>query len=161
MLYLTAQIWFHLALAFVLGGGVAWWHLRRAAEDRQSEWEELSANQRKEIERLRSQLRRRMPPARRSPRSEPRLPEQLVLEGGAEGEVQAHEVHDDLTRIKGIGGVLAGRLNQMGVHTFREIASWTGSDIERIQAAIPEFPGRIRRDDWVSQAAELDQTSPV
>jgi len=32
---------------------------------------------------------------------------------------------DDLTRIKGVAGVLNGTLNEYGVYTYRQIALWT------------------------------------
>lgn len=129
---------------------------------RRAEWTEESVSQRRDIESLRGQLRRRRTPPRTGrPEThlEPRLPDRLLL--NEEGEGGGEPTGDDLTQIKGVGRVLAGLLNEMGIHTFREIASWTSSDIERIQSSLPQFPGRIRRDDWVAQAADLDQTSRV
>lgn len=83
----------------------------------------------------------------------PRLPDALVEHAGVDDPEP-----DDLTRIRGVGPVLAKLLNEMGIHTFREIADWTAEDVDRIQACLPRFPGRIRRDDWVAQAAELDRS---
>ena len=62
---------------------------------------------------------------------------------------------DDLTRIKGVGPKLAALLNELGISQLAQIAAWTDADIERIDAQLGRFEGRIRRDDWVSQAQLL------
>ena len=62
---------------------------------------------------------------------------------------------DDLRLIVGIGPVLERLLQQLGVSTYRQIARWSERDIDEFDAKLPEFPGRIRRDDWVTQAREL------
>jgi predicted flap endonuclease-1-like 5' DNA nuclease len=62
---------------------------------------------------------------------------------------------DDLRLIVGIGPVLERLLQQLGVATYRQIAHWSERDIDDFDAKLPEFPGRIRRDDWVTQAREL------
>ncbi|MEM7583139.1 MAG: hypothetical protein AAF560_07150 [Acidobacteriota bacterium] len=61
---------------------------------------------------------------------------------------------DNLEELKGIGPVLHRRLNELGVTTFRQIASWTEDDIERISSQLGAFRGRIVRDRWVEKAAE-------
>ena len=65
---------------------------------------------------------------------------------------------DDLKLIVGIGPVLERMLQQLGVATYRQIARWTERDIDDMDARLPEFPGRIRRDAWVTQARELHQS---
>jgi predicted flap endonuclease-1-like 5' DNA nuclease len=65
---------------------------------------------------------------------------------------------DDLKLIVGIGPVLERMLHQMGVSTYRQIARWSERDIDEFDARLPEFPGRIRRDAWVTQARELHQS---
>jgi predicted flap endonuclease-1-like 5' DNA nuclease len=62
---------------------------------------------------------------------------------------------DDLKLIVGVGPVLERMLHQLGVGSFRQIARWTERDIDAFDAKLPEFPGRIRRDAWVTQAREL------
>ena len=62
---------------------------------------------------------------------------------------------DDLTRIKGLGPKLAATLREQGVTGFSQIAGWTEADIDRIDAGLGRFQGRIRRDDWVGQAKLL------
>jgi predicted flap endonuclease-1-like 5' DNA nuclease len=65
---------------------------------------------------------------------------------------------DDLKLIVGIGPVLERMLHQMGISTYRQIARWTERDIDEFDARLPEFPGRIRRDAWVTQARALHQS---
>lgn len=62
---------------------------------------------------------------------------------------------DDLTRIKGLGPKIAAMLNSMGVTTFGEIAAWSDADINRVDAKLGKFQGRILRDNWVEQAKML------
>ena len=62
---------------------------------------------------------------------------------------------DDLKLIVGIGPVLERMLQQLGVATYRQIARWSERDIDAFDAKLAEFPGRIRRDTWVTQAREL------
>jgi predicted flap endonuclease-1-like 5' DNA nuclease len=62
---------------------------------------------------------------------------------------------DDLKLVVGIGPVLERMLQQLGVTTYRQIARWSERDIDEFDAKLPEFPGRIRRDEWVKQAREL------
>jgi predicted flap endonuclease-1-like 5' DNA nuclease len=62
---------------------------------------------------------------------------------------------DDLRRIKGIGPKLATLLNTLGVTRFAQIAAWDDAEIDRIDAQLGTFAGRIRRDSWVEQAGYL------
>jgi len=62
---------------------------------------------------------------------------------------------DDLKLIVGIGPVIERMLYQMGIGTYRQIARWSERDIDDVDARLPEFPGRIRRDGWVTQARAL------
>ncbi len=67
---------------------------------------------------------------------------------------------DDLTKIKGLGPKLAALLAEQGITSFAQIAAWSDADVERIDASLGRFSGRITRDQWVEQAkflAEGDQ----
>ena len=67
------------------------------------------------------------------------------------------EAPDDLEGvIDGIGPVIARKLADMGITTFRQVAEWSQSDIDRIGHEL-EFPGRIEREDWVGQARQAHQ----
>lgn len=65
---------------------------------------------------------------------------------------------DDLKLIVGIGPVLERMLHQLGITTYRQIARWSERDIDEFDARLHEFPGRIRRDAWVTQARALHQS---
>jgi len=68
---------------------------------------------------------------------------------------------DDLRRIKGVGPKLVSLLHALGVTRYAQIAAWSDEDIDRIDAQLGTFAGRIRRDSWVEQArflAEGDTT---
>jgi predicted flap endonuclease-1-like 5' DNA nuclease len=65
---------------------------------------------------------------------------------------------DDLKLIVGVGPVLERMLHTLGVTTFRQIGRWTEHDIAEFDAKLPEFPGRIVRDQWVIQARALHKS---
>ena len=58
---------------------------------------------------------------------------------------------DDLKQIKGVGPVLEGKLNDAGIYHFWQVAALKADQIEALEEEM-SFPGRIARDDWVSQA---------
>ena len=62
---------------------------------------------------------------------------------------------DDLKLIVGNGPVIERMLYQIGIGTYRQIARWSERDIDEFDARLAEFPGRIRRDEWVMQARAL------
>lgn len=62
---------------------------------------------------------------------------------------------DDLTQIKGLGPKLKTLLETLGITRFDQIAAWSEADIDRIDAQLGTFQGRIRRDNWVEQAKFL------
>lgn len=64
---------------------------------------------------------------------------------------------DNLTRISGVGPIVAGRLAEAGIRTYRSIADATP---EELAAALVGLPGcsadRIRSADWMGQARRFD-----
>ena len=62
---------------------------------------------------------------------------------------------DDLRRIKGVGPKLVALLNGLGITRYAQIAAWTDADIDRVDAQLGAFAGRVRRDNWVEQAKFL------
>lgn len=62
---------------------------------------------------------------------------------------------DDLRRIKGVGPKLVALLNSLGIIRYAQIAAWTDADIDRVDAQLGAFAGRVRRDSWVEQAKLL------
>lgn len=62
---------------------------------------------------------------------------------------------DNLALLKGVGPKLVALLGTLGVHRFDQIAAWSDDDINAIDPQLGNFQGRIRRDNWVDQAAYL------
>ena len=73
---------------------------------------------------------------------------QLKFLDGPDGEP------DDLKKVSGIGPVIENRLNELGIYHFSQIAKFEQRDIDLVNDAIA-FPGRIERDEWIDQAANL------
>jgi predicted flap endonuclease-1-like 5' DNA nuclease len=71
-------------------------------------------------------------------------------------EAPSHQT-DDLKQISGVGPFIEEKLNRLGIYTFEQIASLTAEQAEKINEAIEFFPGRIQRDDWVSQAKKFGE----
>lgn len=63
-------------------------------------------------------------------------------------------VGDDLTKIKGIGPQNRTKLAKIGIKTFADVAALTKTQQQEIGEKLA-FPGRIEREDWVKQAADL------
>jgi large subunit ribosomal protein L21 len=61
---------------------------------------------------------------------------------------------DDLTRLSGVGPVLAKKLKEAGVTTFAQIAAWTPEDVAAMDEKL-SFKGRIEREGWIEQAKKL------
>tara|TARA_R110002020_G_scaffold139541_2_gene310518 strand:+ start:664 stop:1959 length:1296 start_codon:yes stop_codon:yes gene_type:complete len=63
-------------------------------------------------------------------------------------------VADDLKLISGVGPVLEGKLNALGITKWSQIAGFSSDDVAKVDEAL-SFKGRITRDDWIKQAAAL------
>ena len=61
---------------------------------------------------------------------------------------------DDISLIAGIGPKILKGLNDHGITTFAQIASWTDADVERIETELKQ-KGRVAREEWIEQAREL------
>jgi large subunit ribosomal protein L21 len=61
---------------------------------------------------------------------------------------------DDISLIAGIGPKILKGLNDLGVTSFAQIASWTDADVERIETELKQ-KGRVAREEWIEQAKEL------
>jgi predicted flap endonuclease-1-like 5' DNA nuclease len=59
---------------------------------------------------------------------------------------------DELERLKGVGPKLAAMLNARGISRFDQIARLSDSEVDRIDAELGAFRGRMRRDRIVEQA---------
>lgn len=61
----------------------------------------------------------------------------------------------ELLRIKGLGPKLVDQLQLLGITRLEQIAAWDDAEIDRIDPQLGRFQGRIRRDDWPTQARLL------
>ena len=147
--------WLVLVAVLALAVLVAWWWLvasrRTRIERTEAPDEGLPAK--------RNQALIDTPPAGAEIDVSPPTPEVL---GGVSEVVAASaqplrgSLHsDDLKRIKGVGPKLEKLLNSLGVTSYSQIAAWDDDEIDRIDARLGAFAGRIRRDDWPAQASHL------
>lgn len=61
---------------------------------------------------------------------------------------------DDLKLISGVGPVLEGKLNAIGITTWAQVATLKAADIAKLEDHLA-FPGRVARDEWIKQAKAL------
>ena len=64
---------------------------------------------------------------------------------------------DNLKQIKGIGPKIEASLHGLGIYHLDQIAGWNKANADWVDAKLT-FKGRIRRERWVEQAAELCKT---
>ncbi|MEM1328226.1 MAG: hypothetical protein AAGI23_19890 [Bacteroidota bacterium] len=76
---------------------------------------------------------------------------------GGRIQIEENVEKDDLTLINGIGPFLEKKLNESRVYTYQQLSTWSRQDIEEITPKIGFFPGKIEEDNWVGQAARLQQ----
>jgi len=62
---------------------------------------------------------------------------------------------DDLKLISGVGPKYESTLNSIGIFTFEQVSKMTPDAIKAVEEITNYFPGRIERDDWISQAKNL------
>lgn len=67
----------------------------------------------------------------------------------------AGEGKDDLKKISGVGPVYEEKLNSIGIYTFEQVSKLTPEAIKAIEELTKYFPGKIEREDWISQAKNL------
>lgn len=65
---------------------------------------------------------------------------------------------DDLTRIKGIKGVISEQLRAHGIRTWRQIAQWNDDEL-RAFSEILGFRNRASREQWKEQARALHEAA--
>jgi len=62
--------------------------------------------------------------------------------------------NDDLTRIRGIDAAVQGRLQEIGIRRFAQIAALKAADVKSLNEALG-FNGRIEQENWLGQAQIL------
>lgn len=85
------------------------------------------------------------PVAAPPPPADPRPPALTAPRGGTP---------DNLQQIKGIGPKIEASLHALGIYHLDQIAAWDRANIDWVDARLA-FKGRIRREQWVAQAARL------
>ena len=86
------------------------------------------------------------------PTSKPSDPKPVALSKPRNGQA------DDLQRIKGIGPKIEAALHGLGIFHFDQIAGWNKQNIDWVDGQLA-FKGRIRRENWLEQAAALAKDS--
>ena len=79
------------------------------------------------------------------------LDQASVAESVDEGEADEASP-DDLKHIRGIGPALERFLHKRGVFWFRQVATWSPADIDKFEFLLPNFGGRIQRENWMRSA---------
>ncbi len=64
------------------------------------------------------------------------------------------EAVDDLKLISGVGPKIEATLHELGIFTYKQVASWKKAEREWVDGYL-SFHGRIEREDWVKQAKAL------
>jgi len=62
---------------------------------------------------------------------------------------------DDLKVIKGIGPKIETLLNKLGIKSWEQLATLKAAEINKVDEALVDFSGRIKRDEWVEQAKAI------
>lgn len=62
---------------------------------------------------------------------------------------------DDLSMIRGIDNSLETRLNECGIHSFRDVARLSRDDQAKLEGRLGLAPGRIDTEAWRDQASML------
>jgi len=109
------------------------------------------------------------PKAEAAPEPEPVAAEPVVEEEAApaDGELDASTMNlgnvyeaapdqiDDLKVISGVGPGIEEKLHGYGVYTYAQVAAWNEENVAAFDQLL-SFKGRIERDNWVQQAADLE-----
>lgn len=152
MAQLVEANWILLAVALLIGIIVAWWVFSanrkvRVAKEDTGEADALARRNQALIDAPPAAVAAPAPVVATTPEPVPVTAPVIapVIATGA----------DDLTLIKGLGPKLKAQLADLGITNFAQIAAWDDADIDRVDAQLGRFQGRIRRDDWVAQARLL------
>jgi predicted flap endonuclease-1-like 5' DNA nuclease len=167
MLELISDNWIFFLLALAIGIAVAWWIFVASRRTRVERTE--TAPDGEVTTARRNQALIDTPPAAAAAVTSaipPAAPGGMAGVGEAvaaaaapvtDAPAAASTSGDDLKKIKGIGPKLEKLLNSLGVTTYAQIGAWDDAEIDRIDAQLGTFQGRIRRDDWPAQARFLAQ----
>lgn len=145
MWYLFLQMYGWIFLAFVLGWLSHWFLCCRGKENEQTQSQTVITEQQESNIALAEPLQ-----------AVEATPATIDLSGKPQGFTARPDDADELKRIKGIGAVIEETLNELGIYKFKQISSWDDSNVSWVEKFLA-FPGRIGRENWISQATTLDQ----
>jgi predicted flap endonuclease-1-like 5' DNA nuclease len=144
MAQLVQENWYLLLAALVIGVAVAWWifaanRKTKVQHTPKDEGDAVAKRNQALIDAPAASVKEETP-APSPTASTPAIPA---------------STSDDLSLIKGLGPKLRTQLAEMGITSFAQIAAWDDAEIDRVDAQLGRFQGRIRRDNWVEQARLL------
>lgn len=142
MWYLFFQMWVWIVAAFIFGWVAHWFLCCRNKEDAVITVEEQSDA---------SEISKTSPAAAASAPAAIAIDERWKPQGFSSKPDQA----DDLKRIKGVGSVIEGTLNELGIYQFEQIIAWTSDNVSWVENFLA-FPGRIEREGWIEQSKTLN-----
>ncbi|WP_421791243.1 helix-hairpin-helix domain-containing protein [Hyphobacterium sp.] len=156
MLWLIWQMWFFLAIAFLIGLGLGWrlWSSSGVAGKALQDARDEIGRLQRENDSLTKTAARHQAALDAQAKEETAKPEASAAKKSAAEKASkdgASASADDLTAIKGVGPKAAAALEEAGITTFAQIAAWTRKDVSDWDAKL-NSRGRIERDDWVGQA---------
>lgn len=64
-------------------------------------------------------------------------------------------IPDDLQKLAGLGSMMEKKLHAEGVYTFKQLASLTEAELEKLNAKIPGMKIRYERYEWRKEAGKL------
>lgn len=76
------------------------------------------------------------------------------LMGQPEPEPEPEFPHDDLSLISGVGPAIVRLLHHEGITSYQQVLALSDEEAERLDDIVG-FPGRVAREEWREQAAEL------
>ena len=143
MLYLFIQTWGWILVAFILGLLIGWWLCCRC-----------KCNKTQTVV-----ATTKTATATAAPAAVAAAPASADVSTVADtskpmGFASAPSNIDELKRIKGIGPVIERTLNDLGIYQFKQIAEFSSDNVDWVESYL-SFPGRIGREEWVSQAKHL------
>lgn len=152
MMTFTTNQWIILGLVLLLGFVLGF--SSRSGGRRWRERYETEAERRSRIEADRDALDRRIAAAnQRIAELERERPATAGLAAGSMAAAVAGS--DDLSLIHGIGRDGETRLNELGIHRYRQLAALPDTEAATLEGRLGAEPGIIAREQWREQAALL------
>ena len=80
-----------------------------------------------------------------------------ILRAPVHQALAGNETRDEFTRMKGVGPKFAEALHALGYNRFDQLARITPAELERLDAQLGPFTGRLQRDRVIEQADYLSR----